>query len=386
MEKIKTLLHQVAIINKKNEEILDATGGRFNIFQICGVNHYENTHSAILAEFLNPNGSHGLSSKLLDCFFDTLGELFIIQNFNSEKSRVRVEHSTEEGRIDILIEDNRKNVIIIENKIYANDQPEQLKRYNRYAQKNYKEYQIFYLTLFGEKATKQSGEGVNYLPISHKEHVINWLEKCVAIASRYPIVRETIIQYINHLKQLTNQDMDTRNKEEIVGILSNVENLKAAKSIYLNYTSTFNLLIEKYFNPKMEDFARNESLQYCFDRAEESFVLFRISNSNWQDKYWIAFTIENNRCYYGLTNNLDATVNYRMSIEERKIIHESLQKLGVESRKESDWWPFYAYYNNLNLETWINDIIKSDNFFNDCKEKITQLLIALKGIENKLAT
>ena len=386
MEKIKTLLHQVAIINRKNEEILDATGGRFNIFQICGVNHYENTHSAILAEFLNPNGSHGLSSKLLDCFFDTLGELFIIQNFNSEKSRVRVEHSTEEGRIDILIEDNRKNVIIIENKIYANDQPEQLKRYNRYAQKNYKEYQIFYLTLFGEKATKQSGEGVNYLPISHKEHVINWLEKCVAIASRYPIVRETIIQYINHLKQLTNQDMDTRNKEEIVGILSNVENLKAAKSIYLNYTSTFNLLIEKYFNPKMEDFARNESLQYCFDRAEESFVLFRISNSNWQDKYWIAFTIENNRCYYGLTNNLDATVNYRMSIEERKIIHESLQKLGVESRKESDWWPFYAYYNNLNLETWINDIIKSDNFFNDCKEKITQLLIALKGIENKLAT
>lgn len=386
MEKIKTLLHQVAIINKKNEEILDATGGRFNIFQICGVNHYENTHSAILAEFLNPNGSHGLSSKLLDCFFDTLGELFIIQNFNSEKSRVRVEHSTEEGRIDILIEDNRKNVIIIENKIYANDQPEQLKRYNRYAQKNYKEYQIFYLTLFGEKATKQSGEGVNYLPISHKEHVINWLEKCVAIASRYPIVRETIIQYINHLKQLTNQDMDTRNKEEIVGILSNVENLKAAKSIYLNYTSTFNLLIEKYFNPKMEDFARNEGLQYCFDRAEESFVLFRILNSNWQDKYWITFTIENNRCYYGLTNNLDATVNYRMSIEERKIIHESLQKLGVESRKESDWWPFYAYYNNLNLETWINDIIKSDNFFNDCKEKITQLLIALKGIENKLAT
>lgn len=386
MEKIKTLLHQVAIINRKNEEILDATGGRFNIFQICGVNHYENTHSAILAEFLNPNGSHGLSSKLLDCFFDTLGELFIIQNFNSEKSRVRVEHSTEEGRIDILIEDNRKNVIIIENKIYANDQPEQLKRYNRYAQKNYNEYQIFYLTLFGDKATKQSGEGVNYLPISHKEHVINWLEKCVAIASRYPIVRETIIQYINHLKQLTNQDMDTRNKEEIVGILSNVENLKAAKSIYLNYTSTFNLLIEKYFNPKMEDFARNEGLQYCFDRAEESFVLFRILNSNWQDKYWITFTIENNRCYYGLTNNLDATVNYRMSIEERKIIHENLQKLGVESRKESDWWPFYAYYNNLNLETWINDIIKSDNFFNDCKEKITQLLIALKGIENKLAT
>ncbi|RZJ85080.1 MAG: DUF91 domain-containing protein, partial [Chryseobacterium sp.] len=195
MQEIKNLLNQVNIITKKNAEILDATGGRFNMFKVCGVNHYENTHSGILAEFLNPGGTHGLRFRLLECFIETLGEYFTIQNFNFERSRVRTEHSTEEGRIDILLEDNQNKAIIIENKIYALDQPEQLKRYNRYAQTYKNGYQIFYLTLFGTDASWQSCEGVPYLSISYRENIIKWLEKCVAISSRHPIVRETIIQY-----------------------------------------------------------------------------------------------------------------------------------------------------------------------------------------------
>lgn len=157
MGKINDLLHQVTVISRKNSEILDATGGRFNMFRVCGVNHYENTHSAIIAEFLNPNGTHGLKSKLLECFIETLGEHFTIKSYNCEKSRVLTEHTTEVGRIDILIEDNQNKAIIIENKIYAIDQFEQLKRYDKYAQKYKGGYQILYLTLFGDTASEQSG-------------------------------------------------------------------------------------------------------------------------------------------------------------------------------------------------------------------------------------
>jgi hypothetical protein len=378
MEKIKNLLNQVAIINKKNAEILDATGGRFNMFRMCGVNHYENTHSAIIAEFLNPSGTHGLKSKLLECFIETLGEYFTIQNFNCERSRVLTEHSTEEGRIDILIEDNQNKAIIIENKIYANDQAEQLKRYNRYAQKYQNGYQILYLTLFGDNASDQSGEGVSYLSISHKETIINWLEKCVAITSRFPMVRETIIQYINHLKQLTNQDMDTKNKEEITEVLSKIENLRAAQVIYQNYSETYNYLIEKYFNPKMEEFAKQKGLEYNYEQSEELYVRFHFTNPNWHGKCWIGFTFEGYRCHYGLCNNPNI---YKISDENRKIIHEHLNNLGVVSRKESDWWPFYAHFTNLSLDIWESDIIKSDNFLNDCKEKTEKLLIAMEGVE-----
>lgn len=378
MEKIRNLLNQVAIISKKNAEILDATGGRFNMFRVCGVNHYENTHSAIIAEFLNPNGTHGLKSKLLECFIETLSEHLTIQIFNCEKSRVRTEHLTKEGRIDILIEDNQNKAIIIENKIYANDQPEQLKRYNRYAQTYKNGYQILYLTLFGDNASEQSGEGVSYLSISHKENIINWLEKCVAITSRFPIVRETIIQYINHLKQLTNQDMDTKNTEEVTEVLSKIENLRAAQVIYQNYSATYNYLIEKHFNPKMKEFAKQKGLEYHYERSDELYVRFHFTNPNWQGKWWLGFTFEGNRCQYGLCNNPNS---YRVSDENRKIIHERLNNLGIVSRKENNWWPFYAHFTNLSLDAWENDIIKSDNFLNDCKEKTEKLLTAMEGIE-----
>ena len=381
MDRINNLLNQVSIIGKKNAEILDATGGRFNMFRICGVNHYENTHSAILTEFLNPKGTHGLKSKLLECFIKTLGENFTINGFNCENARIYTEYSTSEGRIDILIEDEkRKKAIIIENKIYANDQLDQLKRYDRYAEKTYQKenYQILYLTLDGKEATEQSGEGVSYLTISYEENIINWLEKCVAIASRFPIVRETIIQYINHLKELTHQDMNNKNKEEITEVLSKIENLKAAKLIYQNYLASFDSIIKKYFNPKMEEFAKQEGLEYIYENSEELYVRFYLTNPLWQEKCWIGFTFETYKYFYGLYNNPN---KYKISDENRKKIHEQLNKLGIYSLLESKWWPLYKYIPNLTLDNWENDIINSDNFLNDCIDKTKKILEVMKNIE-----
>lgn len=381
MDRINNLLNQVSIIEKKNTEILDATGGRFNMFRICGVNHYENTHSAILTEFLNPKGTHGLKSKLLECFIKTIGENFTINGFNCENARIYTEFSTSEGRIDILIEDEkRKKAIIIENKIYANDQLNQLERYDSYAKERYQKgnYQILYLTLDGKEATEQSGKGVSYLTISYEENIINWLEKCVAIASRFPIVRETIIQYINHLKELTHQDMNNKNKEEITEVLSKIENLRSAKIICQNYSATFDAIINDHFNPKMEEFATQEGLKYHYEESGECFVKFYITNPLWQGKCWIGFRLGRYKYYYGLCNNLD---KYKISTENRKKIHEELYKAGVFSFLESEWWPFYKYIPNLTLDNWENDIINSDNFLNDCIDKTKKILEVMKTIE-----
>ena len=381
MDRINNLLNQVSIIGKKNTEILDATGGRFNMFRICGVNHYENTHSAILTEFLNPKGTHGLKSKLLECFIKTLGENFTINGFNCENARIYTEYSTPEGRIYILIEDEkRKKAIIIENKIYANDQLNQLKRYDSYAKNTYPKgnYQILYLTLDGKEATEQSGEGVSYLTISYEENIINWLEKCVAIASRFPIVRETIIQYINHLKELTHQDMNNKNKEEITEVLSKIENLKAAKIIYQNYLATFDSIIKKHFNPKMEEFAKQNGLEYHYEKSEEAYVRFYFTNPLWSEKCRIKFTFEKGYYYYGLSSN---PYIYNLSPEKRNNLHKQLADLGISSCKENKWWPFYKYISNLTVDVWERDIINSYNFLNDCKDKIKMILEAMKKIE-----
>ena len=62
MADLNNLLNEAKFILAKakvsrNESRL--RGEQFNIFHACGVNHYETKHSAIIAEFLNPEGSHG---------------------------------------------------------------------------------------------------------------------------------------------------------------------------------------------------------------------------------------------------------------------------------------------------------------------------------------
>ena len=225
--KIQILLSQVGVLINKNNEILDVTGSRFNIFEVLGVNHYEKSHSAILAEFLNPRGSHALESKFLEKFLESVKLKF---SFEANQAKVVQEMWTYgKGRIDIVIESCGK-AIIIENKIYAEDQWEQLKRYQEFANKRYNgNYQIFYLTLDGIEASDNSAKDVKYKSLSYKTDVINWLEQCVMISANFPLVRETINQYINHIKTLTNQDMSTKQKDEVVDLM--LKNIEASMSI-----------------------------------------------------------------------------------------------------------------------------------------------------------
>ena len=141
---------QISIINKKNDELFDATGGRFNIFGLLGVGYSENTHSSILAELLSPQGSHGSKYKFLQAFIETVKLKDFIQDFDFQGATVQTEVVVGNGRIDILINDNNYHAVIIENKIFAVDQREQLKRYNEYA------IQKFGLGNFADKPSQVS--------------------------------------------------------------------------------------------------------------------------------------------------------------------------------------------------------------------------------------
>lgn len=380
MKELKNLLQQVATITQKNNELLDATGGRFNMFRICGVNHYENTHSAIIAELLNPKGSHSLKSAFLEAFLNLIDKDSIPTTFNPSTATAYTEYTTDNGRIDILIEDDQKNALIIENKIYAPDQREQLKRYNQYAQKQYKAYKIYYLTLLGDKASEQSGEGVNYLPISYSDTIIKWLDQCITLSARLPIVRETLIQYSNHLKTLTNQDMNTKNQEEIVKTLGDFGNLEAVQNIFLNYPKVFDYLAQKHFNPKMEKFAKDKNLEYHYEKVVnknyDSYIRFYLTNVEWEGKIEISFDFEEGSYYYGVCNNPE---KYQLSPENKAILHQRLEEKGIPI-EETQWYPFYENIDNLTVELWERDIVKSEAFFESCKQRVEILLDALKGL------
>lgn len=112
-------------------------GESFNIFNTIGLWSEEvRLHSALIGELLNPNGSHGASSLFLKAFLEVMGieEGYLDYESCSPKILERVIGSVTEkegGRIDIIIEDG-KHAVIIENKIYAPDQKNQLLRYYNY--------------------------------------------------------------------------------------------------------------------------------------------------------------------------------------------------------------------------------------------------------------
>lgn len=292
MSEIQNLLNQVSIIVKKNDEIIEATGGRFNMFRILGVDHYENTHSAILAELLNPKGTHGLNDKFLKALFDIVCLKDELRDFDFENAIVKTEYRTENGRIDLIIKDNI-HAIIIENKIYAKDQVEQLKKYHESFENIKNKHQIFYLTLFGSKASDRSSGGIDYSQISYSIHIIKWLEKCVSIATRFPLVRETIIQYINHLKKLTDQDMDKKNQEEMIALLARPENIEAAIKISENILPTK----VKVLTIMAKKVAEKFNISFKVNQNANSVRFFK---ENWKDGSGIYFASDKGETYYSL--------------------------------------------------------------------------------------
>ena len=189
------------------------TGENFNIFNILNIETSEIRHSAFLAELLNAQGSHGQGSKYLDLFLEQVG----VVDFDLKTSETFVEHyigeidykNKEGGYIDILIQDNEKSCIAIENKINARDQRYQLKRYHNFIMKQNDKSKLFYLNLFGDKPSKDSAgdliEDSGYHIITYQSHILRWLEQCLEISENLPIIKDTIRQYIDVIIKLTNK-------------------------------------------------------------------------------------------------------------------------------------------------------------------------------------
>jgi hypothetical protein len=252
----QNLLTEVYSIRNKYEEIAKLTGENFNVFDILNRTAHENSHSAFIAELLNPKGSHGCSHAFLNLFIDRF-----IKDKLPEFAGINIEVYTEHfigfkkienienddlpefsGRVDILLKNvQNKNLIIIENKIDAPDQKEQLKRYHNYGESQPGLFKLFYLTKYLKESESagnlksnmdSKNENPDYFCLSYKQDIISWLNDCIKEAANFPIIRESINQYINLIKKLTNQSKRNEMSIEIIEkILTSEANYSAAKSI-----------------------------------------------------------------------------------------------------------------------------------------------------------
>ena len=192
---------------KQHEEEMKERGEKYSVFSAMGVERSELIHSAFIKDLLDPKGMHGMKDTFLKSFLNHvgLGEDFLESTSVISKKEMYIGEKTEKsgGRVDIVLDDHKGGGVIIENKVDAGDQENQLLRYDNYAKKYFKkDYRLLYLTLDGHKPSASSidNKELDKLDfISYRKEILEWLKDCVKQAYNKPLIRETINQYIQLL-------------------------------------------------------------------------------------------------------------------------------------------------------------------------------------------
>ncbi|MGZ8223248.1 MAG: PDDEXK-like family protein [Methylobacter sp.] len=231
MNNIEKLLGNVSVSVEDIDKQQRVSGELFNIFSITKMERSEvNTHSSMIAELLNPFGSHGQGDKFLILFLRILKP---DDSFTGmQNSKVFKEKSFNRGRdrIDILV-DLKDHVFLIENKIDAEDGNEQLKRYAEVGASFGKQWHLIYLTKFGSDAEEYSHHGVEYQRISYREDILAWLNSCIDEVNAMSTIKHALLQYQYLIKKITGTTMTNELTNEIVELLIDGNNLESANAI-----------------------------------------------------------------------------------------------------------------------------------------------------------
>lgn len=347
-DRLKYLLNAISKIvakNKVQQEEKRKRGENFNIFSVMGLQTKEvRLHSAFLAELLNPKGNHGLGDKFLVAFLEK--KLNSNSSIDTDSVNVSKEYyigSIDEdgkrgGQIDILILDDKKNAIIIENKIDAVDQKYQLLRYHNHAEDNNLKYVLVYLTKEGKDANEVSTGGVkfDYKRISYQEDIIPWLEYCEQIAVRFPLVRETIHQYIINLKEILNI-MDELNEEALLEIMLEKDNAYAITEILSRQGQWFGKILEKYIWSPLELYCKEKDNEFELQHVDDG---ISIKKKSWNNAYISIGTEKKytwNEMFIGIT-----------CVKEEK----PKKKMSFFEEEPNGWWPYGSTYLPSELSNW----------------------------------
>lgn len=359
LNRIKAIDVRYAAVRKEREE----SGVLYNIFDVLGLTASEvGLHSSLIASLLRPD-KHGAGRKFLAAFLKMPG-LNLPEGFlNLDKVTVEQEKyigpkkTNSGGRIDLFVTDGT-NHIIIENKIYAGDQENQLLRYHNYRP----EGKLVYLSLFEDDGpSKDSLGGLDpdlVTCISYKYDILQWLKECVQISANLPYIRETINQYIKTIQQLTDTEMGTNS--EIIDLLRRPENMAAAFAIQENLNESMNIIMNGFIQDLKAELIRIGSPFTCITNESNWFQSYRrisFENEQW-DK--IKFSTEFEAT--GFKNMIAGLlrkehVNSILEIPDAIVLSE---KLGFTKKNKNWLWgalPSYipSYWNNARVMKLLSD-------------------------------
>lgn len=378
---LQNLLSEVAKYyaeSKRKENERWERGESFNIFNTIGLRSEEvRLHSAFIGELLNPSGSHGASSLFLKAFLEVMGieDGYLDYEDCSPNILERVigtVTATEGGRIDIIIEDG-EHAVIIENKIYASDQRNQLLRYHNYGRKMFPEgYELLYLTLDGHDPSDDSlgNKEFEYKSISYETEIVEWLEKCLELAPNELPVSAVIRQYIDLVKQLTDTDMDTKYIEELKSIALAPENVLAVGELFKIQNEWLNDLLNMHVWTPLKDYAESKGMTFALEN--DGAYIFR---EEW--RYYAICAITERQTWSDLFVGITI---YDEPKRADKLFKKDYVLLNCLDQSPNEYYPYGWNFLPSPIRNWgyhiTEEIVKGD-VFNWIKNKFDEILSEL---------
>jgi len=417
LQTIEQLLNEVQTISESYDRVAEATGENFNIFSVLKMETDEvATHSRFIAELLNPNGAHGQKDEFLKIFINNLRERKILtvdpHNLDLSDSKVVKEKQIgyidnikeTGGDIDLLI-NSKYFRILIENKIGAIDQYKQLIRYHNFlnAEKNDKEKILLYLTLDGHSPYDDSIKSDNreklkaeedFYCVSYENLIIKWLENCKEKAVDIPILRESITQYINLIKKLTNQNLNKKMSQDIAKrVLKDQNSFEAYQAL----NKSNNEIIKTVINEKVVSFLdsiEQELNVECKGRnlvefegrkffEDEKHKVFFVNEALKEKNLMIFFSFESKgfkNLIYGFTFYNENKIDYDKINKDYSEIKDAFSKVFKKQEGKPPYSLCYRNYveyenwDDLNLNTIKKIQFEFDDFKKDFKNKIEEML------------
>lgn len=379
--------HPILQKSKAEKKEREAKGEYFSVFEYLNFSRFEEQlHTPFLRMLLDKDANHGVGKGFLEAFLK-----MVVKNLKSDfqydinSSHVEYQDvylgckeisedgTSTGGKIDILLHDDKKHAIIIENKFdrYGNpaqDQPKQLERYYNYGKddKKYEDFILIYLTPSGQYASENStgSNKITYYRMSYdlsdnknKPNILSWLDECLNISKGCPRIHEVIKQYITYIKN-TRQIMEGKYQNELWNLLFSDENLLDVTLNFIHDGEKIKEKIRRDFCEKLVQKAGEYGLELR-EQYDNNFITWN------KDNIWMYF-VGKKKCqsqvgfvvgYFSRTDDNNGGMLYGLSIinGDYSNLEELKHKFKIESGNPDDEYPKFTQENSqskLSEEQW----------------------------------
>lgn len=321
----------------------------FNVFTVLRKSSDEvNLHSRFLAALLDHRKPGEERRANLEGFVKEDFMKKVPFAFTSDGAKVE----RERHNIDILITNDSRQALAIENKIYADDQDGQIERYYwELKGKGYKDVHVLYLTIDDHDPSEKSTgdlEKEKYSTIAYGE-ILDWLERCQKRAYDEPELRESVAQYLHLVKKMTGNDRGREYMDELKKLLLRGNNLtisrdleKAAIDARVHAMHWVWQEIERGLKENPNSFGEPQGPSGISEsRIRGAIESTRVTaGAGWFGLYYSS-GIENALLGVEANKWVGFIVGVRCSRQEHEIqyeeVREKLEGMGGES---GSWWPY----------------------------------------------